>query len=240
MSLDVAELLLDESDAQPSAASAAEAGEPRRGRGRPRGSKTRSQGSHTGAGTGGGASPRVSGARELAQLLSKLIGGASVLAAMFLETPELAMTAPEANDIAKPAARLLAKSSAAARLVALAGKSSDYVELTFAVAAYGLRIWPVLVLRQQQIELQRQAQKGRPYGVGHTPEDAGVWAAQPQQAAARPSATTNAGQPDSDAATARAAADAAQFGGLGFANPDALAAGAYGDVAATIRAVASH
>ena len=227
-SLDVSELLLDDADTAPNAELGGQAAPTRRGRGRPKGSTTKPK-------TGGASRPAtLAGTRELAQLLAKLIGGASLLVALAVQADEAAMTPQEANDIAKPAARLLAKSSVAARLVQLTGKGSDWIDLTLAVASYGLRLYPLILLRQQQLELQKQAQKGRPYGNGLTPEDAQLRATQPAPTAA------HAGQPAAGSfaadAAAAIAADAARFGGLGFADPDALAAGAYGDVAANVRA----
>ena len=225
MAIDVSELLLDESDTAPSSDVSGEPGtQPKRGRGRPRGSSTRK---------GAPSVPRAAGAKELAQLLAKVIGGASILIALVLQADEAAMTAQEANDIARPAARLLAKSSLAARMTQLAGKGSDWIDLTLAVATYGLRLYPLIVLRQQQIELQRQQQKGYPLGQPRS-EDARVWQSQPAQAATPAAQSASNGANGHDAA--RVAADAAAFGGLGFADADALAAGAYGNVAANIRA----
>lgn len=221
MAIDVSELLLDDADTAPSSDVS---GEPvKRGRGRPKGSSTRKTTT---------TAPRAAGAKELAQLLAKVIGGASILLALVLQADEAAMTPAEANDIARPAARLLAKSSLAARMAHLAGKGSDWIDLTLAVATYGLRLYPLIVLRQQQIELQRQQQRGYPVGQPHS-EDARVWQSQPAQTATSQPASNSVSN-GHDAA--RVAADAVAFGGLGFADADALAAGAYGNVAANIRA----
>lgn len=218
MAIDVSELLLDDADTAPSSDVS---GEPvKRGRGRPKGSSTRKTTT---------TAPRAAGAKELAQLLAKVIGGASILLALVLQADEAAMTPAEANDIARPAARLLAKSSLAARMAHLAGKGSDWIDLTLAVATYGLRLYPLIVLRQQQIELQRQQQKGYPLGQPSS-EDARVRPAQPATPA--PQSSQPADAPDA----ARVAADAARFAGLGFADADALASGTYGNVAAAVRA----
>ena len=222
MAIDVSELLLDDADTAPSGEVS---GEPvRRGRGRPKGSTSRKCGASM---------PRAAGAKELAQLLAKVIGGSSILIALVLQADEAAMTAQEANDIARPAARLLAKSSLAARMTQLAGKGSDWIDLALAVATYGLRLYPLIVLRQQQIELQRQQQKGYPLGQPSS-EDARVRQAQPAQAAPQP--TQPANEPDA----ARVAADAARFAGFGLADADALASGTYGNVAAAVRAYPAH
>ena len=222
MAIDVSELLLDDADTAPSSDVS---GEPvKRGRGRPKGSSTRKTTT---------TAPRAAGAKELAQLLAKVIGGASILLALVLQADEAAMTPAEANDIARPAARLLAKSSLAARMAHLAGKGSDWIDLTLAVATYGLRLYPLIVLRQQQIELQRQQQKGYPFGQSRS-EDAGLRQAQPAQTAAPASQPADA--PDA----ARAAADAARLAGLGFADPDALANGSRGDLAAAVRAYPAY
>lgn len=222
MAIDVSELLLDESETTPSSDVSGE--QPKRGRGRPKGSSTRKTTT---------TAPRAAGAKELAQLLAKVIGGASILIALVLQADEAAMTPQEANDIARPAARLLAKSSLALRVAQMAGKGSDWIDLTLAVATYGLRLYPLIVLRQQQIALQRQQQRGYPVGQPRS-EDARVWQAQPAASAAP------AGQPADAPDAARAAADAARLAGLGFADPDALANGARGDLAATIRAYPAH
>lgn len=222
MTIDVSELLLDESETTPSSDVSGE--QPKRGRGRPKGSSTRKTTT---------TAPRAAGAKELAQLLAKVIGGASILIALVLQADEAAMTPQEANDIARPAARLLAKSSLALRVAQMAGKGSDWIDLTLAVATYGLRLYPLIVLRQQQLELQRQQQRGYPVGQPRS-EDARVWQAQPAASAA------SAGQPADAPDAARAAADAARLAGLGFADPDALANGARGDLAAAIRAYPAH
>ena len=222
MAIDVSELLLDDADTAPSSDVS---GEPvKRGRGRPKGSSTRKTTT---------TAPRAAGAKELAQLLAKVIGGASILLALVLQADEAAMTPAEANDIARPAARLLAKSSLAARMAHLAGKGSDWIDLTLAVATYGLRLYPLIVLRQQQIELQRQQQKGYPFGQSRS-EDAGLRQAQPAQT------TAPASQPADAPDAARAAADAARLAGLGFADPDALANGSRGDLAAAVRAYPAY
>ena len=227
MAIDVSELLLDDADTAPSGEVS---GEPvRRGRGRPKGSTSRK---------GGASMPRAAGAKELAQLLAKVIGGSSILIALVLQADEAAMTAQEANDIARPAARLLAKSSLAARMTQLAGKGSDWIDLALAVATYGLRLYPLIVLRQQQIKLQRQQQKGYPLGQPRS-EDARVWQTQPSTPAAQP-ASAAAGTGDGTPDAARAAADAARLAGFGFADPDALAAGSRGDLAAAVRAYPAH
>ena len=219
MAIDVSDVLLDESDAAPSGLGA-DAEQPKRGRGRPKGSRTKA------------APVRAAGARELAQLLAKVIGGASILVAVLLQADEAAMTPQEANDIARPAARLLAKSGWAQRALAMTAKGGDWIDLTLAVATYGLRLYPLIVLRQQQIELQRQQQRGRPFGNGLTPEDARVRPTESAQTATQPARATATNGHDA----ARAAADAARWGGLGYADPDALANGSHGDLAALVRA----
>ena len=225
MSIDVSDLLMDDDDNEPSKPLMGDP--PKRGRGRPRGATTRKSAP---------AVPRMAGARELAQLLAKLIGGASLVIALALDADEAAMTPQEANEIAKPAARLLSKSSWAARMLSMTSKSSDWIDLTFAVAAYGLRLYPLIVLRQQQLDAQRLAQKGRPFGHGITPEDAGVRNGQPQPGAAQSAPSANGANGSNGHNAAAANADAIRLAGLGYANPDALAAGAYGDVAAVVRA----
>lgn len=216
--MDVSELLMADTDEAPSDTVSGNSTTPKRGRGRPKGATTRKSGT--------GPAPRLAGTRELAQLLAKVIGGASILVALAVQADEAAMTPQEANDIARPAARLLAKSGWAARVTHLAGKGGDYIDLTLALATYGLRVYPLIVQRQQMIELERQQQRGRPFGQPGS-EDARVRSGQPA-----PQAAPTAG----DAAAAAAARDAALFGGLGFADPDQLAAWSHADVAAIVRA----
>lgn len=237
MALDVSELLLDDTDDVPNGTISGEPSPIKRGRGRPRGSTTRRAG---GSASRPSVRPSVAGTRELAQLLAKVIGGASILIALVLQADEAAMTPGEANDIAKPAARLLGKSGWAARMTQLAGKGGDWVDLTLALATYGLRLYPLIVLRSQQLELQRQQLQARQRGVpgGPSSEDARVW--QGQRQGQRQGQQSQPAQPSGQPDAARDAAIAAQFGGAGFADPDALAAGAYGDIAATVRAHPSY
>lgn len=226
MAIDVDELLLDETDdatftsetltSEPSATKSARRRTSSRRKAKPSGS--------------GATAPTLAGTRELASMLAKAIGMASILIAVYVGSDEAAMTPQEANDIARPAARLLAKTRWAAQLFALTGKNKDWASLALALITYSVRIWPLLIQRQQQIELQKQAQKrGTPSGLSR--EDARVWPVQPT-----PEAAQSAGQHAASAANGGVSPDIAAFAGLGFADPDALAAGAYGDVAAHVRA----
>jgi hypothetical protein len=227
VAIDVDDLLMDESD-DPSVTSetlTSESSATKSARQRRPSSRRKAKPS--------GAAPSMAGTRELASMLSKVIGMGSILIAVYVGSDEAAMTPQEASDIARPAARLLAKTRWAAQLFALTGKNKDWASLTLALITYSVRIWPLLVQRQQQIELQKQAQKrGTPSGFSR--EDARVWPGQPA-----PEAAQSAGQHATGAADA-VSADIAAFAGLGYADPDALAAGAYGDVAAHVRAVSGE
>jgi hypothetical protein len=224
VTIDVDDLLMDETD-DPSFTSETLTSEPNATKSARQGGRRTS--SRRKAKRAGGAAPSMAGTRELASMLSKVIGMGSTLIAVYVGSDEAAMTPQEASDIARPAARLLAKTRWAAQLFALTGKNKDWASLTLALITYSVRIWPLIVQRQQQIELQKQAQK-RGNASGLSPEDARVWPVQPTQAASQqPGPTGSAG----------VSPDIAAFAGLGYADPDALAAGAYGDVAAHVRAV---
>lgn len=208
MALDTADILLDASDQPPTDGEADPRGRsPRRGRGRGRGAASASSVSSP-------SSARGASAKELASMLAKLFGGASMVLALFLvgpaDAPEVAMTPGEAQAIADPAARMLAKSRLAKRAAALAAKGGDALTLTFAVASYGMRIYPLLLARAAQT-----SQKG-PYEQSH---HAAVAPVRP----AEPAAPASAG--------ASPAVSVANLTGAGYSDPDAAQAGAYGNVA---------
>ena len=116
------------------------AGEPaRRKRGRPKASTS-----------GGAAKPaeRLAGVNEMADVLSKLIGLTSAILAFAIVGADyakaVAMTGPEARDIAEPAARLLRKSRLARQASALVTRGGDTVALVSALAGYLMRAGPMV------------------------------------------------------------------------------------------------
>ena len=208
---ETADILLDDTDLTPDGA--ADYADPR---GQKRAS--RSKGARSASSV---SAPRVTGAKELASVLAKVIGGASVVLALFLVGPDdagdVAMTTSEANAIAQPAARMLAKSRLAKRAAALAARGGDAVDLALALATYALRIYPLIVTRQAQAAAL--AQRGSsPYATAG------------QATGVRPADT---------AATAHAEptgpADFSAVLGAAFADPDALKAGTYRDVGTSFR-----
>lgn len=86
--------------------------------------------------------------REIARLAAQVFGGSTLLLALWLEAPEVAMTPQEAQAIAKPAARILARSlwfnQVYAWLMKTAGKDKDMIALLIAIGAYSWRVAPLV------------------------------------------------------------------------------------------------
>lgn len=192
MADDPVTILLSDEDTPP----AAEAAQ-KRGRGRPKGS-----GSHGGT-KASAPGERLAGVNEMADILSKLLGLASVLLAFALVGGDyvqaIALEPGEARDIAEPAARLLRKSRLARQASALALKGSDIVALTTALAGYLLRVWPIVAeIQAQKVGNIRESRSARP--VVRTPEQPGAGAAQPANPASNGhSVAVPFGLSDSDA-----------------------------------------
>ena len=102
--------------------------------------------------TPSGRQSRARGAtpRELADTFAKLLGGGSVLLAMWLEVEEAAMTPAEADAIAEPLARIINR-AAWGKLIAkrLIG-ADDYIALSVALFSYGVRIYPLLAAKASE------------------------------------------------------------------------------------------
>lgn len=207
-----------------------------RKRGRPRGSGT---GPRRPSRVGAGKSDRLAGVAEMARLLSKLLGGASVLLAFGLVGPEaaeiVAMTAQEASAIATPAARLLSKSRWARQAAALAAKSSDAVDLTLALGAYLMRVYPVIALHQAQRGAARNVNMGSPQPVRADASGASSAAQHGQNGGG--DAPAGAG---SAAYGGREPAYIAPYLGLSDADANQFAAWGAGDMAAAVRAATGN
>lgn len=101
----------------------------------------------------GGASSAATKAptpKELAATLAKLVGGGSVLLAMWIGLEEAAMEPEEAQSIADPAARLLARAQWAKRLTKSLGAGSDVIDLVLALSLYGLRVYPLVAAKLER------------------------------------------------------------------------------------------
>lgn len=188
----------------------------------------------TGAAATGGA---AIGARELALMIKQVIGGLSIACALALDVDEIAMSGEEAQAIARPLSRILLKSSMAGQVLALANKGGDWAALGWASLMYAIRIYPLIIQRQEMLQAQR-ANRANTFGGIHVASrpHAGVPPTQPTapEHRARPDSGPDAEQgggvnPYSDAAIASALATVA---GAGYADPDALAGGNYTNIGA--------
>lgn len=96
--------------------------------------------------TASGRQSRAKGAtpRELADMLARLLGGGSVLLAMWLDVEAAALEPGEADAIAEPLARILSRQSWGKKVSRYLVNGDDYVALTFALASYGLRVAPLV------------------------------------------------------------------------------------------------
>lgn len=156
--------------------------------------------------TASGRQSRARGAtpRELADTFAKLLGGGSVLLAMWVEVEEAALTAEEANAIAEPLARILNRASWGKALAKRLIGADDYLALSLALFSYGVRVYPLILAKgqdvaksrrtappirtqQQPAEQPRASSNGRTYsadelanGVKFDPAtaDSGFWSAQ--------------------------------------------------------------
>lgn len=104
--------------------------------------------------TASGRQSRARGAtpRELADTFAKLLGGGSVLLAMWLEVEEAALLPDEANAIAEPLARIINRQNWGKALAKRIIGADDYLALSMAIFAYGVRIAPLVAAK---LEAQR-------------------------------------------------------------------------------------
>lgn len=184
MADDPATILLSDTDDSPLAAEAAQ-NPAKRGRGRPKGSGTKAS----------APGERLAGVNEMADVLSKLLGLASVLLAFALVGQDyakvIALEPGEARDIAEPAARLLRKSGLARQASALVTKGGDVIALTTAVAGYLIRVGPMVA----EIQAQRLAAQR---GVSREPQSVNPVLRPTPSTSAGPSAGAGASQPASN------------------------------------------
>ena len=102
--------------------------------------------------TASGRQSRARGAtpRELADTFAKLLGGGSVLLAMWLEVEEAAMTPDEASAIAEPLARIINRASWGKLIAKRLIGADDYIALSVALFSYGVRIYPLLAAKASE------------------------------------------------------------------------------------------
>ena len=102
--------------------------------------------------TPSGRQSRARGAtpRELADTFAKLLGGGSVLLAMWLDVEEAALTPDEASAIADPLARIINRASWGKAIAKRLIGADDYLALSLALFAYGVRIAPLVAAKLQE------------------------------------------------------------------------------------------
>lgn len=117
--------------------------------------------------------------RELASMLARMLGGATVLLALWLEAEAAALTPDEADAIAEPLARILNRhwKQAAKRLIEL----DDYAAVSLAIGAYCIRIAPLVAGRMNRnaqpiasptpppVWQAQQRERDEPGRNGHSP-----------------------------------------------------------------------
>lgn len=101
--------------------------------------------------TPSGRQSRARGAtpRELADTFAKLLGGGSILLAMWLEVEEAALLPEEASAIADPLARIINRASWGKALAKRLVGADDYLALSLALFAYGVRIAPLVAAKME-------------------------------------------------------------------------------------------
>jgi len=99
--------------------------------------------------TATGRQSRARGAtpRELADTFAKLLGGGSVLLAMWLEVEEAALEPAEANAIAEPLARIVNRANWGKALAKRLVGADDYLALSLALFSYTVRVYPLIAAK---------------------------------------------------------------------------------------------
>ncbi len=102
--------------------------------------------------TASGRQSRAKGAtpRELADMLARLLGGGSVLLAMWVEVEEAALTPDEASAIADPLSRIINRSNWGKRAAKAMLGADDYLALSLALFSYSMRIYPLVKAKMQE------------------------------------------------------------------------------------------
>jgi len=83
----------------------------------------------------------------LADTFAKLLGGGSVLLAMWLDVEEAALTPDEASAIADPLARIINRAAWGKMIAKRLVGADDYLALSLALFAYGVRIYPLVAAK---------------------------------------------------------------------------------------------
>ena len=130
--------------------------------------------------TASGRQSRARGAtpRELADMLAKLLGGGSVLLAMWVEVEEAALLPPEADAIAEPLARIINRSNWGKQVAKKIIGADDYLALSLALFAYGVRVYPLV---QAKVSEQRASRPIQPTRSTPPPVRPAAPASQPER-----------------------------------------------------------
>ena len=83
-------------------------------------------------------------------MLARLLGGGSVLLAMWLEVEEAAMTPEEAAAISEPLSRIINRSNVGKKLAKQLLGADDYLALSIALFSYGMRLMPLIAAKASQ------------------------------------------------------------------------------------------
>lgn len=108
--------------------------------------------------TASGRQSRARGAtpRELADTFAKLVGGGSVLLAMWVEVEEAALTSEEAQAIAEPLARIINRASWGKAMAKRLIGADDYLALSLALFSYGVRVYPLILAKGHDVAQSRR------------------------------------------------------------------------------------
>lgn len=124
--------------------------------------------------TATGRQSRARGAtpRELADMLAKLLGGSSILLAMWIDVEEAALAPGEADAISEPLARIISRSQWGKKAAKHLLGADDYVALALALGSYTLRIYPLIAARVSQNRVIRPTaepvRKAQPAAAQHS------------------------------------------------------------------------
>lgn len=114
--------------------------------------------------TPSGRQSRARGAtpRELADTLAKLLGGGSVLLAMWIDVEEAAMLPTEADAVAEPLARIINRSAWGKQLAKRLIGADDYIALSVALFSYGVRIYPLIQAKASEVQRAKPIRPSAP------------------------------------------------------------------------------
>lgn len=100
--------------------------------------------------------------RELADTFAKLLGGGSILLAMWLEVEEAALLPEEASAIADPLARIINRQNWGKALAKRLVGADDYLALSLALFSYGVRIAPLVAAKMEATRPNAKPIQSRP------------------------------------------------------------------------------